>query len=199
MSPSVSAPSLLDKILFIQNSLDPELRLILDASWASTNSDYRLKIRQCLSEKFSSVFSRAQLALLNDLNSIPAASEGCFSISHCRALGGFAYSKFKIGFDVEETKRISLDILQRTCSHEELANCPRIEFLWVAKEAAFKAHHRPELSDLVITDLICTEWESHFENQVFCFRLKSQKTLDFSLNKGFIFSENDCLYAIYFH
>jgi 4'-phosphopantetheinyl transferase EntD len=131
------------------------------------------------------------------LNWLPQASDGFVSISHCRVFGGFAFSKFKCGFDVEEIKRISNDILKRTSDPEELSSAPKTEFLWVAKESGFKALSS-ESAELVISDLLCADWESHFENKVFSFRLKSQKTLDFGLNKGFIFSEADCLFSIYF-
>lgn len=189
--------NLLHKILFIQKSVDSNLRLILDPSWNSKNAEYRKEIRECLATEFSAHFSREQLAMLNDLNWLPQASDGYFSISHCRTMGGFIFSKFKCGFDMEEMKRISQDILKRTSSAEELEAVPRTEFLWGAKESGFKALSE-SAAHLVISDLHCTDWESHFENQVFSFRLKSQKALDFSLNKGFIFSEAGCLFAIYF-
>ncbi|MEQ1722040.1 MAG: hypothetical protein ABL930_02620 [Pseudobdellovibrio sp.] len=189
--------SLLHKISYIQNSIDPTFRLILETDWNSKNTQHRHEIRKCLSTKFSSHFSREQLALLNDLNWLPQASDGFVSISHCRVFGGFAFSKFKCGFDVEETKRISHEILKRTSDPDELSSTPKTEFLWVAKECGFKALSQVD-PELVISDLVCTNWESHFENRVFSFRLKSPKTLDFSLNKGFIFSESDCLFGIYF-
>jgi hypothetical protein len=189
--------SLLNKISYIQNSIDENFRLILETSWNSKNSEHRNEIRKCLSTKFSTHFSREQLALLNDLNWLPQASDGFVSISHCRVFGGFAFSKFKCGFDVEEIKRISSDILKRTSDPEELRTTPKTEFLWVAKESGFKSLSEAD-SALVISDLICTSWQSHYENQIFSFRLKSKKTLDFSLNKGFIFSDSDCLFSIYF-
>lgn len=192
-----STEKLLHKILFIQKSVDQNFRLILDQNWNSKNAEHRKEIRECLSTEFSAHFSREQLVMLSDLNWLPQASSGYFSISHCRTLGGFAFSKFKCGFDMEESKRISLDILKRTSSSEELENVPRAEFLWGAKESGYKALS-DTVSNLVISDLHCTGWESHYENQVFSFRLKSEKALDFSLNKGFIFSEADCLFAIYF-
>lgn len=188
--------SLKTKILYIQSSVDEKFRLILDKNWGSANQNHRAEIRSCLANDFSNHFSRAQLARLNDLNWLPEASDGSFSISHCEQLGGFAFSKFKAGFDVEVITRVSARILKRTATDGEIAACPVPEFLWVAKEAGFKA-----LSDsdptLVISDLVCYEWHSHIENQVFSFRLKSQKTLDFGLNKGFIFSEGVCLFAIF--
>ena len=188
--------SLASKILFIQSSVDKNFRLILDTRWNSTNLNYRQDIRTCLATQFSSHFSREQLAKLNDLNWLPEASDGCISISHCKALGGFTFSKYKNGFDVEESSRISLDILKRTSTEAEIHSSPRLEFLWVAKEAGFKALSS-SCGDLVITDLVSTEWQSHFENQVFSFRLTSEKTLDFGLNKGFIFSEDACLFGFF--
>lgn len=184
------------KILYIQSTIDEKFRLILDSKWSSVNTNYRQDIRACLANKFSAHFSREQLARLNDLNWLPEASDIHVSISHCKALGGFALSDFKIGFDVEESARISQDILKRTSSDGEFNECPRPEFLWVAKESGYKALST-KLSGLVISDLICTEWHSHYENQVFSFRLKSEKTLDFGLNKGFIFSEGSCLFAVF--
>lgn len=196
---------LTSKILFIQCAVDKKLRLILDTRWSSKSPIYRQDIRSCLSTQFSAHFSREQLAQLHDLNWLPIASDGYISISHCQLLGGFVFSQFKNGFDVEETARISVDILKRTSSEAERDECSNakvpIEFLWVAKESGFKAlSSAPSstYSDLLISDLVCTEWQSHFESQVFGFRLKSTKTLAFNLNKGFIFSDGPCLFSVFF-
>ena len=188
--------SLETKVLYIQSSLDEKFRLILDKNWGSKNANHRNDIRNCLAGNFADHFSRAQLARLNDLTWVPEASDGHVSISHCEQLGGFAYSAFKIGFDVEVITRISSRVLKRTAQEAEFAACPVPEFLWVAKEAGFKAlsSYGP---NLFIFDLECFDWQSHIENQVFSFRLKSQKTLDFGLNKGFIFSEGVCLFAVF--
>ena len=184
------------KVLFIQSSVDEKFRLILDTKWNSTETNHRSEIRNCMAKDFSAHFSRLQLAQLNDLTWRPEASDGSLSISHCQALGGFAYSKLRVGFDVEEISRISHKILKRTSGEAEIAECPVPEFLWVAKESGFKALSAGT-GDLVISDLVCTDWQSHIENQVFSFRLKSEKTLDFGLNKGFIFSEGVCLFAVF--
>ncbi len=188
--------SLETKILYIQSSVDEKFRLILDKNWGSANQYHRAEIRNCLANDFSNHFSRAQLAKLNDLTWLPEASDGSVSISHCEQLGGFAYSKFKVGFDVEVITRISHRILKRTAAEAEISACPVPEFLWVAKEAGFKAQSA-SVPDLVIFDFVCYDWQSHIENQVFSFRLKSEKTLDFGLNKGFIFSEGVCLFAVF--
>lgn len=188
--------SLEAKILYIQTAADKNFRMILNSQWSSKNLNYRQDIRACMSTQFSYHFSREQLAKLNDLNWLPEASDGYFSISHCKSLGGFVFSEFKNGFDVEETERISQDILKRTSGETEYNESPRPEFLWVAKESGFKALSSLH-ANLVISDLICASWESHFENQVFSFRLKSQKTLDFGLNKGFIFSDGPFLFSTF--
>ena len=189
--------SLESKILYIQSSIDENFRMILDTNWRSSEPEHRQKIRQCMEEKFTQRFSRQQLAWLYDLNRLPEAEDGFFSIAHCKTLGGFTYSKLAHGFDAEEKKRISTDIIQRTATSTEQAAVPDLSWLWVAKEAGFKALSSSR-ADLIITDLVCSHWQSHFENQVFSFRLNSLKTLDFSLNKGFLFSEADNLFSVFF-
>jgi hypothetical protein len=212
-----STDSLLEKIHYIQKSVDPQFRMILNRDWCSENPNHRHQIRKAIESHFTASFSREQLALLSDLNWRPQAQGGYFSISHCKVIGGFTFSQYKHGFDVEQLKRVSVDILKRTCSEKELQECPRAEFLWVAKEAGLKAHsllqespgEAPLLqatngfpgeahSPLVVTDFIATEWNSHFENQVFSFRLKCKKTLDVTHNKGFLFLEGDELFCTYF-
>lgn len=198
-----SIDSLLEKISYIQSSIDPEFKMVLNPAWNSGVKDYRLHIRQSLAEKFTSKFTREELALLNDLNWVPEAENGFFSISHSRSLGGFTFSQYKHGFDTEDIRRISKDILRRTCFETEIQKCPRIEFLWVAKEAGVKAfsgvtgYTRPS-EPLVVTNLWASDWNSHFENKVFSFRLNSSKTLDFGHNKGFIFLEGEKLFCTYF-
>lgn len=192
-----SGISLEKKILFIQSSVDQKFRLILNTAWGSKNPNHRQEIRNFLAQHFSRHFSREQLAQLSDLSRPPLASDVFVSISHSCFLGGFALSQYEIGFDTEETHRISQNLLRRVSTADELQNCPMIESIWVGKEAGFKALSRTDKS-LVIADLHCCDWESYFENQIFGFRMKCKKTLAFNLNKGFIFSEGPCLYGLYF-
>lgn len=189
--------SLESKILFIQTSVDQHFRLILNKKWGSENLEYRRLIRQFLSQNMSHHFSREQLVSLSDLNQRPKASDGTISISHCKSLGGFSFSKLTHGFDVEEMQRISQDILKRTCNEQELAEAPSPNYLWVAKEACFKAMSTSE-SNLVMNDFHCQEWQSHFENQIYSCRMNSKKALDFGLNKIFVFSEQDFLISFFF-
>lgn len=195
--------SLLEKIHFIAASVDEGLRIILNQDWSSQQPNNRLVIRQFLETHFSAHFTREQLALLNDLNWLPEAEQGYFSISHSKFMGGLSYSKYKHGLDVEEIRRISIDVLKRTCTAEEFEKAPRAEFLWVAKEAGLKAlsgdyGYLRSSMPLLVSDLECVDWSSHFENRVFGFRLKSSRTLDLELNKGFIFFEAEQLFCVYF-
>jgi hypothetical protein len=200
---SFSTASLLEKIAFIRAEVDENFRLVLNSDWSSTFSDYRLRIRRALEEKMTQHFTREQLVLLNDLNWLPESNSGYFSISHCKSMGGFTFSTYRHGFDVEELSRISVSTLVRTSSDFERSTCPRTEFLWVAKEAGVKAlsgahgYERPE-QQLVVTHLRTYDWNSHFENKIFSFRMKSEKALEFNLNKGFIFLEGDKLFCCYF-
>jgi hypothetical protein len=198
-----ATPSLLEKIHFVAASVDEGLRIILNEEWSSEKPDNRLFIRRFLENNFSINFSREQLALLNDLNWLPEAEHGYFSISHSKFMGGVSYSQYKHGFDVEEIRRISIDVLKRTCTPQEFEQSLRPEFLWVAKEAGLKAlsgdyGYLRSSMPLLVSDLTCVEWTSHFENRVFGFRLKSDRTLDLELNKGFIFYEAEQLFCIYF-
>lgn len=188
--------------LFIEKTIkDSDLKFVLSKNYSAKQSQHRQAIRNLLAEEFTAHFSREQLANLADLNIIPLASEGYFSITHNQQLGGFSYSKFPHGFDAENISRILKPVIDRTSSESERASVPNVKFLWVAKEAAFKALNvRGENSanSLVVTDLICKEWKSHPETDVCSFRITSEKTLEQSLDLGFVFSEEDVLFAIYF-
>ena len=186
------------KLSFIQNQIkDPELKFDLSKNFKSTLTAYRENIRAHLSAHYSSYFSRQQLGELADLNIIPESSRGFFSISHCQSVGGFSYSNFPHGLDIEVLLRISNPVILRTTSNQERSLAPDSKFLWVAKEAAFKAYGRIN-NNFVITDFICEKWVSHSETGVHSFRITSEKTLASKINQGFLFSEEDVLVAIYF-
>lgn len=175
-----------------------ELKFELSSKFNSNEPNYRQAIRQKISTDYSYCFNREQLAKLADLTKLPIASVGYFSISHNQNMGGFSYSNCKHGFDFEQVQRISINVIKRVCSEEEIQQAPRPEFLWVAKEAAVKALTENNRSEFLITDNICENWQSQNDNSVFSYRIRSQKTLDHGLNIGFVFSEKDILYSIYF-
>lgn len=186
-----------EKLKAMHILVDPTLQIVVSENWNSTIRDYRALIRHYLGDNYAPHFTREQWAQLYDLNWVPDAMKGFFSISHNQTIGGFSYSEMKHGFDVELKKRISTAILKRTSNEIEYMNAPEPEFLWVAKESGFKALGTPT-NNLLLPDLICLDWESHSEKNIWSFRIKSQKTLDFRQNRGFIFSENEILYSIYY-
>lgn len=173
------------------------LAFYLSEEFASTTLNYRENIRSELGSTHSFRFSRQQLANLNDLQTLPEASDGFFSISHCPLLGGFSFSNFKHGFDLESVDRISKPIILRTCTSDEVYEAPNPKYLWVAKESAVKAMSTRR-NEFVVTDFQTENWKSHFETEVFSYRINSLKTLDFGINKGFVFSEKDILFGIFF-
>ncbi len=189
-------------ISFIQNKInDSDLCFVLSKDYGASQPKHRENIRKHLEEDFSSHFSREQLAVLPDLNQIPTASDGYFSISHNQQIGGFSYSKHQHGFDVETINRISNSIIQRTSSEPERASAPNTKFLWVAKESALKAlssRDRNLNSKFLITDLICYDWQSYTNTDICSFKIKSDKPLKQNLNLGFIFLSEDMLFSIYF-
>ena len=189
-------------VRFIQKQVnDKTLSFSLFANYNSTALNYRKLIRDHLFTEHSAHFSREQLAQLSDLQVVPKASQGHFSISHNEKIGGFSYSELPHGFDAEVKKRISRAIIERTSTVAEIKDAPDLSFLWVAKEAAFKALDSSTLDrprQLIMTDLICTEWQSHPDTQIVSFRIAPEKTLVHSLNLGFVFSEEDVLFSIYF-
>ena len=174
-----------------------DLSFVLSETFAANVENHRENIRAVLAKDFSFRFNRQQLAQLSDLNVIPTAAQGFFSISHCPALGGFSYANFKHGFDMESVDRISKPIIQRTCAEDEITGAPNAKFLWVAKEAAIKALSVKK-NDFLISDFQTENWKSHFETEFFSYRITSKKTLDLSLNKGFVFSEKDILFGLFF-
>lgn len=189
------------KIQFIQESIDSDFKLYLNTAWSSENSRHRTDIRAFMGSKFSTLFTREQSIKLLDLNWLPEMAPECgfVSISHCKKIGGFSYSKYKHGFDVEQFSRVSKSVLERTCAPAELEMAPRPELLWGAKEAGFKSlSSSNQAQDLLITDLVCECWTSHFENQIFGYRLKTEKTLEFFINTGYIFLDQEFLYSFYF-
>ncbi len=188
-------------ISFIKNKInDASLQVILSKNFSAKEKNHRQSIREYLAEEFSAHFSREQLSKLPDLNQIPVASNGYFSISHNQQIGGFSYSKFPHGFDVEVVSRISTAIIQRTSSESERASAPNTKFLWVAKEAAFKALSNPDRKDskILLTDLVTCAWQPNSNTDICSFKIKSEKLIEHELNLGFIFLNEDMLFSLFF-
>ena len=175
---------------------DPTFTIQCNPAWGSESVYHRIQIREHLGTIDSHYFSREQQIQLYDLNQRPQAAEGFVSISHCQKMGGYSYSKFPHGFDVEEIKRISDPIIVRTTTEQERSQAPHSKLIWVAKEAAYKA-----LSDtqpLIITDLVCTTWNCVSELRVWSYKINSSKSVQSGRNLGFVFSTPTLFAAVFF-
>ncbi len=192
---------LLPFIDFIQKQIEDEnFKIQLSADWASIHEKYRIKIREHLGDHESGLFSRQQWAELYNLHQRPQTKVGSISISHCQRIGGYAYSKFKMGFDVEEVAKISDAVITRTSSQEERARAPHLKFLWVAKEAAFKALHSEteDVNTLILTDLICKNWLQTSDLQIWSYQINSAKKINTTQNIGYVFSVEDLIMSVFF-
>ena len=107
--------------LFQAALVDPSLKVKSLSAWAAINPQHKELIYTALDQ-----------AVQN--------TRGPFSsISHTHTEGGFAVSKFPVGFDLEVTSRVTLELVTRISFDEELTQAPDFASLWCAKEAAFKA------------------------------------------------------------
>jgi phosphopantetheinyl transferase (holo-ACP synthase) len=132
------------------------LEIHLDPNFASHISNNRNSIRQSIVDRYQAQTTESERLAILDLNQRPASQKLHFSVSHMKHNGGYAVSSEKIGFDVEDISRISTEVIHRISTPAEIAICPQIEFLWSAKEAAFKAVG--ETQSLVFTDIKITAW-----------------------------------------
>ena len=132
----------------------PDLLTRFDRVWSSGQPEYRLRLREALAKQVASK-SDWQQAL--NLDRPPRLQECSVSISHSPLLGGFLLSsQSHIGFDIEQQARISSAVIRRICSEEECAQAPQLNFLWSAKEAAYKsliAPLQPETTSEIRTSL----------------------------------------------
>jgi len=121
-----------------------DLHFVLQAEWGARHAGHRGLIREDVIRTLSNRglrLTREQLELFRDLDHPPTHPDIAISISHCRALGGYAWTTQPglIGFDIEETSRINPKTAERISVPEEFSQAPSPAVLWVAKEAAFKA------------------------------------------------------------
>jgi phosphopantetheinyl transferase len=77
---------------------------------------------------------------------VPKQPELHISISHCRtAVAAAVSNKYSVGIDIESRRKVSLSLMERVCTGEELAaihssSDPTMTFLqfWTRKEAVLK-------------------------------------------------------------
>jgi hypothetical protein len=119
-------------------ALRPDLEIYLSPELSSSRGDYRRVLRARLADALA--LTAQDRERLRDLSVVPRLSRGCVSISHCRSLGGWAYSSTasRLGFDIEQMDRARPEVVVRQGRPEELKEAPHPAALWTAKEAAFK-------------------------------------------------------------
>ena len=126
-------------------------------TWGAQHATARHAIRESIKGS-SSDWNTDDIAMLNDLSHPPRPFHRSVSISHTHDFGGwFSVPRpAQIGWDIEVEARIKDQIIERVCSKEEIAACPKKAFLWGAKEAFFKAleDEQPE----VVTQLTIADW-----------------------------------------
>lgn len=124
----------------------PGLVLKMKPQWGAAASGFRGEIRRSLANDLRSAHwpepsaeLESQLAAIEDLERRPDFRFAKISISHCRALGGYAFlpGERLIGLDIEEVRRITREACERISTPEEIPE--EFYLLWSAKEAAYKA------------------------------------------------------------
>jgi len=124
------------------------------------------------------------------------------SISHCRTLGGFAFSVYdsghviSLGFDLEETDRVTTEIARRIClTAEEFEKAPSPASLWSAKEAAFKTLKGPQ-QPKTVSELELTDWRI-LGSQSETASVKDPRSFNFFSIQGLVFRKNLYTLAIF--
>jgi hypothetical protein len=116
---------------------------------------------------------RARLRAQSEL-----AKSARVSRSHSTTAGGFAQSARAdrgLGFDLETTARITLPVVRRISTAEELQAAGSVwPRLWVAKEACFKALQGPQQPKLV-SDLHIGGWQRQSSQFDTCVLLQPER------------------------
>lgn len=130
-----------------------------------------------LSEEFGAKFidhrERLRAAMLERLqdtgihDSPPVIKKGYVSISHCNTAGGFVWADHSVGFDIEESKRVTDATAKRISNEFDSLDFSHPSFLWTAKESAFKA--MGFLQPKVLSDISILEWRL-IDKNIYYFR-----------------------------
>lgn len=136
-------PSLSEKLKseLVAAGFDSQLCIRIKEEWSSCHEDYRLRIRENLYQDMVQL-SEVSRREFEDLSRIPQHEDFHISISHCRTFGGYTYipKSYIIGFDVECLNRVTTKIINRIKNPKDnFETVVNPAFVWVAKEAAFKA------------------------------------------------------------
>lgn len=108
---------------------------------------------------FSDWRQKLQIEIDHRLSS--SAKKSYCSISHSKHLGGAAFiapDEGQLGFDIEESSRVSKIVAVRIADEKQFKQAPTPAALFVAKEAAFKSMRGPR-QPAVISEVEIFNWE----------------------------------------
>jgi 4'-phosphopantetheinyl transferase EntD len=133
-------PKLSVQRLPVFNTVLPIHLYFLKNLGSATHPDCRMLVRQKLFELLSAEGHIPSPSLLA-LDHRPQHDTLNISLSHGHhhSLIGWTPTKLKIGVDIESLDRLTSKIVERVSTAEELASAPDPQYIWSAKEAAFKA------------------------------------------------------------
>lgn len=162
----------------------PDLRSQGTALWGAKEASYRNNIRASIQEILQPEEQ------VDDLSKLPKSKKWSISISHAANFGGWVALPLpaRIGFDVEEGRRISPAVIERMSTPQEITDCPSPAFLWCAKEAYFKALAQDQPQ--AITQLNILDWNK-LESDFYSFKAMPHKP-----GQGWILSAEPFLFGV---
>jgi 4'-phosphopantetheinyl transferase EntD len=140
--------STISALSFALHQAFPGVVFELAEGFGANTANHRQKLRE-------SLFRRSPDPALFDFTKPPQFEGNYASVAHCQTLGGYAFAEWPIGFDIEETTRVSSAIANRIRDSKDAA-FPNPAAFWTAKEAAYKALGPRQPT--VIGDVVITEW-----------------------------------------
>lgn len=129
--------------------LAPHLKIALRSDFASRVEGHRARIRATLHQL------TGDESVLN-LETPPQLKDKFVCISHCRSIGGFVLSNGPIGFDIEETRRVSPAVAERMSHQNDDKQSPSPAALWTAREAVYKSLGARQPA--IMNDFAITNW-----------------------------------------
>lgn len=175
------------------------LDLNIYSEFSSQQNNHRALIREHIVKNYDANLSAQEKINIQNLDLLPQSEKLFFSISHNQNAGGYTASSLEHGFDIELSSRISEKIVTRVSTTAEVNEAPDYKFLWCAKEAAYKAlDFTKSDANLIVSDFEIYDWASQNKTGLWCYRVRSDKTLELKRNTGFLFVVNEQIFSIYF-
>lgn len=174
------------RLISLVHKHHPEMRAQGTSLWGAREENYRALIRASIKDVLQTEDHVADLARP------PKSTKWSISISHAANFGGWVAAPLpaRIGFDVEEGRRITDKVIERMSTEAERKDCPNPSYLWCAKEAYFKALAQDQPQ--AITQLNIGEWEL-LEPDFYSFRASPHKA-----GRGWVLNHEPFLYGICF-